>query len=102
MLDNGFRCCESESKSTRVYRTKTSQIYRYLDFYTGPEYIVHEKFSSILNITFVTMMYGLGLPMLFPIAFLSFFMIYATERYQLAYTYQLPPAMDAKMTNNAL
>mmetsp|Transcript_10851 Transcript_10851/g.14605 ORF Transcript_10851/g.14605 Transcript_10851/m.14605 type:complete len:219 (+) Transcript_10851:2354-3010(+) len=100
MLDNGFRCCES--KTTRVYHTKTSQIYHYLSLYTGPDYIVHYKFSGILNITFVTMMYGLGLPMLFPIAFLSYFIIYATERYQLAYTYQLPPAMDSKMTDNAM
>lgn len=56
----------------------------------------------MLNITYVTMMYGLGLPMLFPIAFLSYFVLWATERYQLAYTYQLPPAMDDKMTVNAM
>jgi len=48
------------------------------------------------------MMYGLGLPMLFPIAFVSFFIFWLTERYQIAYTYQLPPAMDDKMTVNAM
>ena len=47
-------------------------------------------------------MYGLALPQLFPIALLSYFIIYCTERYQIAYTYQLPPAMDDKMTVNAL
>lgn len=40
--------------------------------------------------------------MLFPIAFFSFFIFWVTERYQLAYTYQLPPAMDDKMTANAV
>lgn len=40
--------------------------------------------------------------MLFPIAFCSFFIFWVTERYQLAYTYQLPPAMDDKMTENAV
>ena len=98
--DNGWRCCRP--KSERQYHTKKTQIYQYLDLYTGPDYIIHYKYSGILNVTFVTMMYGLGLPMLFPIAFLSFFIIYATERYQLAYTYQLPPAMDNKMTQNAM
>ena len=77
-----------------MYFTKTTQIYKYLDIHLGPEYIMHYKVSSLLNITFITMMYGLGLPILFPIAFLSFFIFYATERFQIAYVYKLPPAMD--------
>ena len=85
-----------------MYHTKKSQIFEYVDLYAGPEYIVHYKFSQVLNISFVTMMYGLGLPMLFPIAFFSLFVIYCTERYQLAYTYRMPPVMDDKMTKNAL
>lgn len=48
------------------------------------------------------MLYGLGLPILFPIAIVSYFIFWMTERYQVAYTYQLPPAMDDKMTKNAL
>ena len=84
-MDNGFRCCKP--KTERQYLTKTSQVYKYLEVHSGPEYIVHFKFSGVLNITFVTMMYGLGLPMLFPIAFFSYFIIYCTERYQIAYTY---------------
>ena len=52
-----------------------------MDLYTGPDYIVHYKYSGILNVTYVTMLYGLGLPMLFPIAFLSYFIFWATERY---------------------
>lgn len=99
-IDNGWRCCKP--KKERDYFTKKTQIYQYLELYTGPDYIVHYKYSGVLNITFVTMMYGFGLPMLFPIAFVSYFVIWATERYQLAYTYQLPPAMDDKMTQNAM
>jgi len=95
-MDNGWRCCKP--KQERMYNTKCTQIYQYLDLYTGPNYIVHYKYSGILNIIYVTMMYGLGLPALFPIAFISFFIFWATERYQLAYTYQLPPAMDDRMT----
>ena len=48
------------------------------------------------------MLYGIGLPMLFPVSVASFFIFWVTERYQLAYTYQLPPAMDDKMTENAI
>ena len=99
-MDNGWRCCKK--KEERMFHTKQNQIYSYLDLYTGPDYIVHYKFSGILNVTYVTMLYGLGLPALFPIAFLSYFIFWATERYQIAYCYQLPPAMDDKMTQNAM
>jgi len=84
-MDNGWRCCKK--KEERMYFTKTTQIYQYLDLYTGPDYIVHYKYSGVLNVIYVTMLYGLGLPALFPIAFLSFLIYWATERYQLAYTY---------------
>ena len=98
MSDNGWKCCEKKEKA--LYMTKTTQIYQYIDLHSGPDYIVHYKFSGLLNVAYVTMMYGLGLPALFPIAFLTFFIFYVTERYQIAYTYTLPPAMDDKMTVN--
>ena len=73
-----------------------------IDLYAGPDYIIHFKYSGIINVTFVTMMYGIGLPILFPIALLSYFIYWAVERYQLAYIYKLPPQMDENMTQNAI
>jgi len=52
-----------------------------MDLYTGPDHIVHYKYSGMLNIIYVTMLYGLGLPTLFPIAFVSFFIMWLTERW---------------------
>ena len=48
------------------------------------------------------MMYGLGMPILFPIASIAYFVFWAVERYQVAYTYPMPPALDDRMTKNAL
>ena len=73
-----------------------------MDLYSGAEYILHYKYSMILNTTYVTMMYGLGMPILFPIAALNYFVFWATERYQMAYTYQMPPALDDALTKNML
>ena len=70
--------------------------------YAGPEYIIHFKYSGILNVTYVTLMYGLGLLLLFPIALLSYIIFWLVERYQIAYVYRLPPKMDSKMTKNAI
>ena len=56
----------------------------------------------MLNVTYVTMFYGPGLPILFPIAMVSYLVLWATERYGLDYTYQMPPAMDDRLTKNAI
>ena len=97
-------CCCGVSNYDRMFATRKKQIYDLIELYSGPDYISckHVKYSQLLNVTYVTMMYGLGLPMLFPIALLSYFIFWATERYQLAYCFQMPPAMDDKMTVNAM
>ena len=69
------------------YHTKKTQLYQYMELYSGPNHVIHFKYSNILNITFVTMMYGLGIPILFPIACIAYAVIWSVERYQLAYTY---------------
>lgn len=73
-----------------------------VNLYAGPDYIIHFKLSGILNVTYVTMFYGLGLPLLFPIALLSYFIFWSVERFQIAYTYKKPPHLDKRITENAL
>ena len=48
------------------------------------------------------MMYGAGLPILFPIAALSYFIFYCAERYGLAYTYEMPPSMNDRLSKYTL
>ena len=70
--------------------------------YSGPPYIVHFKYSSVFNCVYVTMLYGVGLPIMYPIAVLTFAIFWSLERYHMAYTYQLPPSLDDKLTKNAV
>lgn len=49
----------------------------------------------IMNIAFISMMYGPSLPILFPIAFLSYLMIYLLEVYMLYYVYKKPVSYDS-------
>lgn len=48
------------------------------------------------------MMYGVGMPLLFPIAAFNFFNQWITERYTVAYYMKLPPALDDHLTHNCL
>jgi hypothetical protein len=63
---------------------------------------MHYKYSTMLNTTFVTMMYGGGLPILFPIAACQFFVFYILENYKFYYVYQKPPAYDEKLNTFCL
>mmetsp|Transcript_117304 Transcript_117304/g.163229 ORF Transcript_117304/g.163229 Transcript_117304/m.163229 type:complete len:262 (+) Transcript_117304:1423-2208(+) len=56
----------------------------------------------IFNVVYVTMLYGMGVPLLFPIAVLAGFIFWVLERYCVAYTYQMPPSLDDRLTNNAV
>ena len=65
--------------------TKKKSMAQYKDLYSGPDYIIHFKYSNILNIMYITLMYGLGMPILFPIAAFNFFNQYLCERIIVAY-----------------
>ena len=77
--------------------TRLVSIQSYVDLYGGPEFEVHYRFANVLNIIFVTMMYGTAIPILFPIAALSFLVIYIKEVYMLYYVYKAPPTYDEKL-----
>jgi len=53
-------------------------------------------------VTFVTFTYGLGLPLLFPIAAGSFFVLFCVEKAMIYYSYRQPPMYDAKMNAHVL
>lgn len=46
---------------------------QYIALYSGNDYVMHFKYSSVLNVVFITMMYGVGMPLLFPLAAFNFF-----------------------------
>lgn len=63
------------------YVTKKTSMAAYKKVWSGGEYVMHVKESGILLIVFVTCMYGVGMPLLFPIATLNFAIQYVAERY---------------------
>jgi len=55
-----------------------------------------------MNIVFITMMFGAGLPLLFPLASFSLLLMYLLEKYEIYYVFQQPPAYDEKLNNAVL
>ena len=60
------------------------------------------KYSDAIVVVYVTMMYGLGMPILFPIAAFTLFNQWLCERIVVAWSVKLPPAMDDTLSKNAL
>lgn len=100
-MRNFFRLMD-RSFSCNAEKTKKTTLQQYVELYSGPTFFIHYKYSSIMNITFVTMMYGLGLPVLFPIATISLLVLYCVEKLMIHYSYREPPMYDEKLNNNAL
>jgi len=84
------------------FKTKKTSRLVFRALYSGNDYVIHFKYSGVLNIVYIAFFYGMGLPMLFPIAAASIFSQWANERYNVAYVNKLPPTLDDKLTKNAI
>jgi len=83
-------------------KTKTTSIQSYIDIRAGPEYLMHFKYSAILNSVFVTFMFGFGIPILFPICAVTLFVTYLIEQSSFYYSYKLPPMYDELLSQTVL
>ena len=63
---------------------------------------MHFKYSSLLNIVFVTFMYGFGIPLLFPVAGIAILILYLVEKTMLYYAYRMPPMYDEKLAESVI
>lgn len=77
-------------------------MYDFKKIYGGQEFLTHFKYSEFLTVTYISMLYGLGMPVLFPIASLYFLITYICERIQLVYFMKCPPQMGDDLTKQAL
>ena len=78
--------------------TRKTAVEQYVDLYSGPAYMMHFKYSTIMNNVFVALMFGPGVPLLYPVCIFSLFILYVVERLSLAFYYKQPPMFDEKMS----
>lgn len=83
-----------------VSRQKTMVAYK--EIYSGTVYLIHFRYADLLNTLYVTMMYGVGIPLLFPLSAFTMFNTWLVERLTLAYLVRQPAAMDDRLSKNAL
>lgn len=91
-----------DSKTMNPFDTKKTSMAQHKALWSGGDYIIHFKYSAILNISYITMLYGMGMPALFPCAALNFFNQYMVERIIVAWYMKAPAAMDDSLTRNCI
>lgn len=84
------------------YKTKSTSMAGFKAIWSGGDYVIHFKYSGMMNIAYVTMMYGLGMPALFPIAAINYFNQYVAERMIVAWHMKAPAALDDTLTQNCI
>jgi hypothetical protein len=98
-LDQGFStyiCCKKEKT------TKCKTIQAYVNIYAGPMHAMSYRYSAILVATWICMMYGVALPIMFPIGSITMFNYYIVDRLLIAYYFRRPPIYDDKLNKYAL
>jgi hypothetical protein len=94
LYDRGF--------TSNVQKTKMPSLVCYVDLYSGPEYLIHYRYSSILLLVSVSLLYGGAMPLLYPISALGFLVLHIQERLLVCYYYREPPSFDEKLTKQSI
>lgn len=67
------------------HKTKKTSMAQFKMLHSGKDYIIHFKFANVLNVIYISMMYGIGMPLLFPVAAFNLLNQYICERIIVAY-----------------
>lgn len=60
------------------------------------------RYSQVLNQVYVTMMYSAGIPLLYPVSMISFFMTYWVDKYLFIRYYKNPPQYTMAMAERTV
>ena len=62
--------------------------------YVGPDPTMELRYANIMVVTYVTMLYGSGIPILYIIAAIYFFTTYWADKLLVLYYYNKPDNLD--------
>ncbi|KAL4505499.1 hypothetical protein ABPG72_002561 [Tetrahymena utriculariae] len=95
-----FKCCD-RGCSLDETKTKKSTVNEWVEFYTGPEFMISFRYSQILGICFIGMLYSGGIPILYFVSFLHLTVLYWLDKIFLFKVCKIPPNFDQQMATMA-
>lgn len=82
---------------TNVFTNKKTNL-EYANLRSGDNLNLNNPYAQILVAIMITFMFGLGLPILFPITLVYILVIYLTYKIGVVYWYQKPPQFDQALS----
>ena len=95
LLDRSF-------KPKRLYYTKQDSALDYYEVNYGAEIPIFTKYPFIMNIVFMSMMYGLAMPIITYLTLLALLMSYIIEKIAIFWHVKKPPLFDDALSNNTV
>jgi len=87
------RCCDrSCTLDARRTKKRTQQDYEEINY--GPEIEMHEKYATMLVVALLAFAYGPGLPIMYLLAAVYFFVNYWTDKIMIFYNHRKPLYFD--------
>ena len=83
--------CRDRSCTCDHHRTKCITQRQLNNTYLGPKMLLDERYAQAFNVIFVCLTFSTGLPILLPVAMVSFIVSFWVDKFLFAYVYRTPP-----------
>lgn len=84
------------------FHTKSNSQQEYIEKYSGPDFEISARYSTILLFLCISLIYGSVMPLLYPISLLAMFVLFTLDRCLVCYFYREPPSVDERLTQKAI
>ena len=80
VLIDAIKKCKDRKWTCDKRRTSQLTQQEYEDMNMGPEFPVEDRYSQVLALIWITFMFSAGLPLLYPIAMVTLFIMYWVDK----------------------
>ena len=88
-LDRGWTC--NKKRTRKIFQTD------YESLYLGPEYLIEFRYSNMITMIFLALMFGAGMPILYFFASWIFLITYWIDKLTLLRIYRKPPCYGVEV-----
>jgi len=96
------RCLDRKCRPCDTSKTRKLVQEDYEDVNTGNEIMMEFRYSNMITVIWITFLYSGGIPILYPVVCLFFFVTYWVDKFLLFKFYRKPPSFDSYLANQAL
>lgn len=81
LIDGNCSCAEEVA-------SRSHSVTEYVSIHSGPEFDIWNKYAAVISMVTVAFMWGISMPIYFPLCALGLMILYVTDRLRMAYVYK--------------